>query len=412
MIRSTGHSATSQRVLLLCFIIIMIDGYDSLMSSFIAPMIGKEFALGLPQIGRIFALGYTGAIVGAVCAGSLADRFGRKSVLYAFLAIAGIATLLSAAAVSFDMLLFTRFVAGLGLGGAVPSLVSLTAEHAPAARRSAVVTRMYIGYPVGAVVGGLITAAFLRFGWRDIFLGGGIAALSMLLVAYLIPETLVANRAEAPAFAGVRSESASSFIEQFREGRLAAALMLWIGLFCMLLLTYLLLSWTPTMVIKSGLTPALAALSGVILNLGGVVGALAVGPLVNRYGPFLPAVAMIGASTIMLVLLGRSFGSIAPLMTMLFLVGFTAIGGQLISPAMGVDLFPAHVRGAGTGSVLAIGRLGSIVGPIIGGALLAENFTLPLLFAVVAIPAGTAAIAFAIAFRVAPAVSAAARAAS
>jgi AAHS family 4-hydroxybenzoate transporter-like MFS transporter len=293
-----------------------------------------------------------------------------------------------------------RFVAGMGLGGAIPSLLSLTAEHAAAGRRNSTVVTMYVGYPVGAVAGGLVTSFLLKFGWEDIFICGGAAALMMALLALAVPESL---RTSTPLAKGNPSSIALSRIgSQFGEGRLGAALLLWVGVFSMLLMTYLLVSWTPTMAARSGLPMQTAALSGVVLNLGGVVGALVLGPIVNRRGPFAPAAIMIGLCTVLIVLLGHSFGSVRWLMAVLLLVGFTGLGGQLICPAMTVDLFPVHVRGTGSGWVFGIGRLGSIVGPIVGGAMLSANLSLERLFAIVAVAAAVGAVAFAGAGRIRP----------
>jgi AAHS family 4-hydroxybenzoate transporter-like MFS transporter len=400
-IESEARNIKSKWVVPICFVIAMIDGYDTIMPSFTAPLIAKSYSLGMHDIGNLFAIGYVGAMIGTIVAGQLSDQVGRRPVMALFLTICAAATLACAAAPAFGWLLVLRFITGLGLGGALPSLFSLTAEHSPPARRSAMVVTMYIGYPVGGVVGGLITSFLLPFGWESIFIGGGVAALLMVPLALTVPETL--RLRPAVATAGPSATTALSRIgAQFAQGRLGAALMLWVGLFCMLLMTYLLVSWTPTMAVKSGLPLKIAALSGVVLSLGGVIGALAIGPIVNRRGPFLPAAIMIGVASVMIVILGQSFGSVPLLMIVLFLVGFTGMGGQLICPAMGVELFPAEVRGTGSGWLMAVGRLGSIVGPILGGALLAANLSLGWLFLIVAVAAAIAAIAFAIAGRIRP----------
>jgi len=138
---------------------------------------------------------------------------------------------------------------------------------------------------------------------------------------------------------------------------------------------------------------------GVILNLGGVLGALALRGAVNRHGPFVPAAVMVGIGALMIVLLGQTMGSTPLLMIVLLLVGFTALGGQLICPAMIVELFPAHVRGAGAGCAFAAGRVGSIIGPLLGGMLLSANLKLGWLYAIVALPAAIAAVVFALANR-------------
>ena len=392
---------TWRRVVFLCLFIAMIDGYDTIMPSFVAPLVAREFDLQIHAIGRLFAIGYFGAIAGALLAGELADYIGRKYVLLVALTFTSAATLACAGATSFHMLLALRFLAGLGLGGAMPCLTALTGEHAPVERRPAMVTLMFIGYPLGAVVGGMITSYFLQYGWQAVFLGGGIAALLTLPLTFFIPETLISGRTGMPA-ASQEPRKTIRIGGQFAEGRLGAAMMVWIGQFCMLLVVFLMLSWTPTLAVRSGISPQTAALSGVLFNLGGAAGALALRAIVNRRGPFMPAAVVVAASAVLIVLLGRSFGSVPLLMSVLALVGFTALGGELTCPAMVVELFPAHVRGAGAGWALATGRIGSIVGPLIGSALLAANYTLERLFAVLAVPAAVAAVAFAVADRIRP----------
>lgn len=390
-----------RRLVLFCLVIAMIDGYDTIMPSFVAPAVAHAFNLQIHAIGRLFAIGYFGAIAGALLAGELADLLGRKSVLLLALLLTSVATLACAGASSFHALLGLRFLGGLGLGGAMPSLTALTGEHAPVERRPAMVTMMFVGYPMGAVVGGLITSYFLQYGWRAVFVGGGIAALLTMQLALFIPETLSFSRAAAGASPPQRRSL--RFGEQFAGGRFGAAMMVWIGQFCMLLVVFLMLSWTPTLAVRSGFSPQTAALSGVVFNLGGAAGALALRPIVNRFGPFMPAAVVVAASAVLIVFLGWSFGSLPLLMTMLALVGSTAMGGELTCPAMVVELFPAHVRGAGAGWALATGRIGSIIGPLIGSALLAANYTPERLFAVVAVPAAVAAAAFAVGDRIRPA---------
>jgi MFS transporter, AAHS family, 4-hydroxybenzoate transporter len=251
------------------------------------------------------------------------------------------------------------------------------------------------------VVGGLITALVLRFGWRSIFLGSATSALIMVPLALLIPESLRAGQT-APVQRRGLSVTAAKISAQFAEGRLGAALLLWVGLFCMLLMTYLLVSWIPTIAVKSGISLRAATLSAVVLSLGGIFGALLLTPLINRYGPFLPPAIMIAGGCVFIAELGRCFGSASLLLTMLTLIGLTALGGQLAIPAMGVQLFPAQVRGTGSGWLMAVGRLGSIAGPLVGGSLLSRGLSLGKLFPLVACAAAIAAVALASAGWIAP----------
>ena len=379
------------RVLIIGFVIVMVDGYDSMMISFLAPLLAKDLALTPTDMGRIFGVGYIGAIVGAIAVGSLADRIGRKSMLMASLALASVATLACANATSLPMLTALRFAAGIALGGALPALISLTAEHAHPERRHGTITLMYIGYPVGAVVGGALTAALLQYGASSIFLGAGGASLAALAITAWLPES--PRKDWRIAFAGSKRGGAllASLREPFAAGRLWPGLMLWIGLFSMLVVTYFLVSWTPTILVNAGLSPGKAALSGVLLNLGGVLGALVLAPVINRFGPYVPAAAAVGCGAAVIALLGQHFGSVPLLMSALFIAGGCIIGGQLNFPAMTVALYPPHVRGAGTGWTMGVGRIGSIVGPMLGGALVAAHLGAGRLFGIAAIAPAIAA---------------------
>lgn len=390
----------STRAIIVCLLISMVDGYDTILPSFTGPLLRRSFALTLGELGHFLAIGYVGALLGSVCGGQLADRFGRRLVMVIFLAICGSATAACAAAPSFGALMVARFIAGMGLGGALPSLFALTAEHAPS-RGSVNVVLMYLGYPIGGVVGGLITALVLRFGWRSIFLGSAASALITVPLAFLIPESLRAGRTD-PARRDNLSVAVAGISAQFAEGRRGAALLLWVGLFCMLLMTYLLVSWIPTIAVKSGISLRAATLSAVVLSLGGIFGALLLTPLIKRYGPFLPPAIMIASGCACIAELGRCFGSTSLLMAMLTLIGLTALGGQLAIPAMGVQLFPARVRGTGSGWLMAVGRLGSIAGPLVGGSLLSRGLSLGKLFPLIACAAAIAAVALASAGLIAP----------
>src|SRR5882757_3655479 len=304
------------RVLVIGFVIVMVDGYDSMMISFLAPLLARDLVLSPTDLGKIFAVGYLGAIVGAIAVGSLADRIGRKPMLIASLALASVATMICADATSLATLTGLRFVAGMALGGALPALISLTAEHARPERRNGTITLMYIGYPVGAVVGGAVTSGLLRYGSSAIFLGAGVTSLIALALALLLPESLRTDRASTPR-GGV--SLLSSLREQFADERLWPGLMLWVGLFSMLVVTYFLVSWTPTLLVKSGFSPGKAALGSVLLNLGGVVGALIMAPVINRFGPYIPAAVAVGCGAIVSALLGQHFGAVAPLMFALFI---------------------------------------------------------------------------------------------
>lgn len=378
---------TSRSVAAKAFFIAMVDGYDTLMIAFIAPLLAHNWGLSHPQIGAVFAAGYGGAVIGGLAMGPLGDHFGRRPMLVASLLIASAATLLCALVNTFEMLLVMRFIAGLGLGGAIPAIIALTAEFAQTGKRSGTVTMMYVGYPLGAVVGGTITSAMLHYGVSAIFAGAGLVCFAAALIAMTMP----AYRVGAHSHLG--SGMVKLFTAQFAEGRFLPAITLWLGLFSTLVLTYFLVSWTPSILLAEGATASTAALAPVVINLGAIAGALVTSRAINRFGPYLLNAAFALSGSLMVLVVGMLVSGTAATMVGFFLVGFLLLGAQLNFPAMTADLFPAEVRSAGGGWTAGVGRLGSIVGPLVGGYLMASDMGPRTLLSFAAIPGVIAALA-------------------
>jgi MFS transporter, AAHS family, 4-hydroxybenzoate transporter len=396
----TRLNAAEWRIVAICFLTAMIDGFDTLILAFIAPLVAKTFALSPVEIGKLFAVNFVGAVIGGLGFGPLADRFGRRAMLLVSLAITVMFTLLCALAPSPAVLMALRFVAGLGLGGVIPMIIALTAESVPPPLRTVSVTWMFLGIPLGAVVGGAIVAAMLSHGWPAIFVGGGmVAALLLPLVYFGLPESLVqTSRGTASSGAGVFA----SVPAQFADGRFAAVICLWLGAFSVILASFFLLNWMPSVLAASGFSPERAAFGGVLLNLGGVVGALAISITVRRGGPYRPVVFALCCGGVLVVLLGQRVGADQGLLPLVFLAGAGVFGAQLAMPALAAGLFPPAVRGAGVGWAMGIGRAASIAAPIIGGALIAARIPWPTLFLIVAVPVFVAAMAIFVADRVRP----------
>jgi AAHS family 4-hydroxybenzoate transporter-like MFS transporter len=381
--RFAAFSRAPQLLVCAAFILVMIDGYDMFIVSFVAPLIARDLHLAAQNLGAVFAAGLAGSVAGGLTLGAVADRVGRRPVLIAALAFAGMVTLLCSRANSFGAFAALRFLTGFALGGVLATVVPLIAEYFPADRRNRAVTSMFIGYPLGAVVGGIVTAVLLAHGWRSLFAGTGTLTLLLLPLAFLMRETLGSRDEE-----GGQPQSATlSIIELFTQGRLWTTLTTSFGIFCLLLLTYLLNSWTPLIAVKLGFKPQTAALCGVFLNFGGVVGALSSMPLVRRLGIFRAAALMTGVGSLGIALIGVAAHSAAALFLTLFISGVLVIGAQQNSPAMSVQLYPQRMRAAGAGWQFAAGRFGSILGPIIGGLLLSSGISYEALFVLMAVPA-------------------------
>jgi AAHS family 4-hydroxybenzoate transporter-like MFS transporter len=397
----THLDAAERRVLAICFLTAMIDGFDTLIPSFIAPLVGKAFGLTPVEIGKLFAINFVGAVIGGLSFGPLADRFGRRTMLLVSLSLAVVFTLACSLAGSLQALMALRFLAGLGLGGAIPMIIALTAESMPPPLRVAAVTWMFLGIPLGAVVGGAVVAMTLVHGWQAIFVGGGVAAAALIPAVYFgLPESLVTPAAETNRDS--KGGMFASVPAQFAQGRFAAVLCLWLGAFSIILSSFFLLNWMPSVLAGSGFSPERAAFGGVLLNLGGVTGALVISMVVRRLGPYWPVIAALCCGSVLVWLLGQRVGSDSGLLGLVFLVGMGVFGAQLAMPALAAGLFPLAVRGAGVGWAMGIGRIASIVAPVIGGALIAAKIAWPTSFLIVAVPVFVSALAIFLADRVRP----------
>lgn len=392
-VASALPTAMVVRITLVCFAVSMIDGFDTLMLSFVAPLLAKSLQIDHAALGRVFGAGFIGTVLGSLIVGPLADRFGRRPMLLLALAVTGVFTLACAFAGSASSLAALRFIGGLGLGGAIPAVAAITAESSAAQRRSSLVILMFIGFPLGAVVGGAITAALMmRFGWPFVFLmGGGFALAAIVPVLLVIPSTPAVRRDavtsvdDAPR-RGAFGRAFGSFVgDLLAEGRLASTLALWFGVLASMILSGFLVSFMPTILNLNGIAPDRAALGAVVLNVGAIAGALLISTVVGRIGPFVPVAISFCCGAALVFGLGRVIGAGNAAFGMLFVVGACLVGGQLTIPAIASRLFPTPVRAAGIGWTMAIGRVGSIIGPLVGGILLAQKLPLDTLFAIAAV---------------------------
>lgn len=381
-----AHNPTL-RVLAICFAVAVVDGFDTLVISFIGPAILETWGLSPPQLGRIFGAGLVGAALGGMTAGVVADRLGRKRTLLICILLFAVLTFACAFARTPTELALLRLAGGLGLGGAIPNIVALTAEHASAQRRSASVTLMFIGFPLGAVLGGALTALIIgSHGWRTVFMLGGVLPLLLLpAVWWGVPETLVAARHN------TRS-SGSSIVAQFGDGRATAVILLWLGVFSIMLLSYFLINWTPTLLSMSGMPEQRAIMGAVVLNFGGIVGAALLTTIIDKVGAFRAVAITLIPGALLVAAIGAGASLPVPLMGLVFLTGACVLGAQLSIPAMAARLFPMHVRGTGIGWTMGMGRIGSIIGPTVGGVLVASTSDYAALFQIAAIPCAIAAL--------------------
>jgi len=333
-------------------------------------------------------------MVGALAAGPIGDRVGRKPLLLGSVAIFGIASLLSAVAPSLAMLSLWRFFTGLGIGGAFSGTVALTGDYTPQRLRATLIMVQFTGAPLGGFVGGLAVAALLaHFGWEVIFVIGGVFPLALVPVMVLwLPESprflaRKPNLSPRQQALLVRLEIASGQADPypvdtaaenpvkmlFGRGYALQTVLLWVIYFCSLLNLFLFVYWLPEVLHLTGMTPPQAVFASSLIALGGMSAVLYLGLLIDRFGPERALALHYAAGVVFIALIALVALPYLALLTVIFLAGTTVIGSQTGANGACGALYPARMRTTGIGWAIGIGRLGSIVSPILGGYLLARG---------------------------------------
>lgn len=365
---ATSGERGGQRALILVILAAVIEGFDIQAAGVAIPRLAPEFGLSPNQIGLFFSAATVGLMVGALSGGVVADRWGRRLGLVLALLAFGIFSIAIAFTQTFEQLLVARFLVGVGLGGALPNLVNIAAEAAEPSHRGRAVSIMYAGIPAGGAIAALV-AMLNVFGdsWRSIFVIGGVLPILLApFVHWLLPPLTVPAR---PKGAG------ATFGQILTPGTLFTTLSLWLAFFLSLLVLYLLLNWMPQLLISRGLGREEASLVQVLFNVGSVVGCLIGGRMLDRANPIRPVALCFGATAGALLMLG-----LLPAQVGLMLLGGLIVGGaimcvQAILYGLAPQCYALEVRGTGVGLAVAVGRFGSIVGPIFAGLLVAGGYT-------------------------------------
>ena len=400
-------------VFLLCAICLLMDGFDVQAMGFTAPAVIKDWHIAGPSLAPVLSAAFFGVLIGSLFFSMLADRIGRRPVLIGAALIFSGFTLITSRVSSIPELLVLRFLAGMGLGGIMPNVVALVGEYSPSRLRATLIMNVANGLTAGAALGGFIAAWLIpNFGWRSVFVFGGLIPLVVAVIMFfLLPESA--------QFLTVRGKNLDQvgrwlkriddriptgpnveyFVPQekkregvpllhlFQEGRGLGTILLWITNFMNLLNLYFLSSWLPTLVTGLGYTTRQAVLVGTALQVGGTLGGVFLGWFVHRYG-FIPTLATCFAlGCVNVALIGQPGFSLAMLAGVVFLAGMGILGGQAGINALASSYYPTDLRATGVGAGLGVGRVGAIVGPLIGGQFMKMHWSNHQLFLTAAVPA-------------------------
>ncbi|MBD8575344.1 3-(3-hydroxy-phenyl)propionate transporter MhpT [Pseudomonas syringae] len=350
----------------LCFIVALIEGFDLQAAGTAAAGLRHTFTLDPRMLGWVFSAGIIGLLPGAFFGGWIADRIGRKKILIAAVLLFGVFSLATAYVESYATLLLVRFMTGLGLGAALPNLIALCAEAVGEQRRGTAISIMYAGVPLG----GALAAVVAMLGgdhWQLTFIIGGLAPLLVVpLMLVLLPESTV-FRQQADATTRVSTSRAL-----FGESRAPITLALWVSYFFTLTVMYMLLNWLPSLLIGQGFTKPQAGLVQMLFNIGGALGSLSGGLLLDRFNGVKVVIGVYLGLLASLVGVGLSVG-IVPMAVAGFSAGVFVMAAQLVLYAMAPPSYPTSVRATGVGAAVAIGRLGSVAGPLAAGQILAAG---------------------------------------
>ena len=379
------------RVALLCGLVQMCDGYDLNAIAWAVPSLIKAWQLPPPAFTLVFLWSSIGIMVGALSAGPLGDRFGRRPLLLASLTIFGVASFLSAFAGSLDMMALLRFFTGVGIGGGFSGAASLTGDYAPQRRRALMIMASFTGAPLGGFLGGQLVALLLpNFGWPVIFILGGLFPLALvatLLVwlpespRFLLMRGNLSARDEALLqrleVASAQGETHALDIARgnpilmlFSKGYALQTILMWIIYFCSLMNLFLFAYWMPTVLNLIGFTPPQAVFASSMRDFGAIFAVLYLGYLIDRVGPERSLAFHYAAGAVFIGLIALVALPYAVLLVTTFLAGLTIIGSQTGLNGTCGKLYPARMRTSGLGWALGIGRLGGIAAPILGGYLL------------------------------------------
>lgn len=407
-------------VIVLGLLILMLDGFDTMMMGFIAPALLQDWGIDRGDLGPLMMSGIVGLSIGSLLAGPLADRFGRRWIIIAAVCAVGLFCLTCAFMDSLHSLTAARFLTGVALGATMPNITTLLAECAPLRRRSLLVTSAWCGFGLGGALCGLVSEHLIQlYSWRSVFVTGGVLPLVLVLaLIFWLPESLrfrlqrhhpherlvAAANQLVPGSADGETRfinSEHSVDTQTVRGPVAllnrtyrvGTLTIWLAMFMGFFHLYFLSNWLPLTASAAGMTYSQAVALGVILQVGGALGNFTVGLKMDRFEPNRIVGLMFAGCAVFTLLIALFSDSFARVGTLVFLLGYVLMSANAGCFALGAAHYPTQIRATGVSWVFGIGRVGAMLGAGSGALITTWGWTITDIFTLLTVPVMIAALA-------------------
>jgi len=418
-----GFGLQQFTIIAMCMMVNMLDGFDITAMAVVAAEVGKEMQISDDKLGFVFSFSLAGMMLGAMFLASLSDLFGRRRVILASLLIVGVSVLLTAYANNLAVMIVLRFISGLGAGAMLASQATLASEYSPQKFRALSVAIVTAGYPLGAMFTGIV-AGFLvpEYGWRSMFIAGGVVTLGLWVIAYLLlPESMqflcnkapknalarvnkILQRFSAPALTSLPSPDISNSSSAQRQnvfkniGELlqpayrVKTITLWLSFMFAVFTLYFFLSWLPKLLINEGFDAKFGRQAFTVFNLGGVLGIFLLGAMATRWALSGLVAVFLFITTILMLGFGLMNEQPIIILVVMTIIGVVIQGGFTGLYALAAKLYPSDIRSTGVGWAIGLGRLGAVFGPAVAGYLIAGGISIEMNFAIFSLPVFIAAL--------------------
>ena len=394
----------------ICLVINMMDGFDVLAIAFAAPSIAADWNMAPADLGILFSSGLAGMTLGSLILGPMADHYGRRPMILGCLVVISLGMLFTAFSQNLWQMAALRLITGLGIGGMLASINTLVAEYASHKRREFCISILQSGYPIGATIGGTISAFLIaQYDWRAVFIFGGLASTVMIGVAWkylvesvdylqgqgsdksiaqaqhILNQMGMANGARSMAPTSVAVEK-FNFAVLFNSAFLNSTIRIWLAFFCAMFTFYFAVNWTPKLLVDMGLPVDQGISAGVLMNVGGILGGLFLGYVSYKWDVRRLVALYMSAAFIMLTLFGVLDASVVVLLSVAFVIGFFLFGAMIGLYTIVPQIYSADIRSFGTGWAIGMGRIGGVVGPLVAGGVIASGLDPSVFFIVLSLP--------------------------